>query len=158
MCTQGGRPPSDAVQDDGIGGAEISKGSGLIGLKDRVESLGGTIRLLSPRGGGTSLHVTIPLNVETNCGSDHGPLLVDNAGTPLATADLILFENYDVGLLGHDVTSSFCTRLTGLADPPARRRVGNAVGCAVWPLPEAVWGKTVGGGYRVRCRLLTPLS
>jgi signal transduction histidine kinase len=53
-----------SVQDDGIGGAEISNGSGLIGLKDRVESLGGTIRLVSPRGGGTSLHVTIPLNVE----------------------------------------------------------------------------------------------
>jgi signal transduction histidine kinase len=59
-----------SVQDDGIGGAEISTGSGLIGLKDRVESLGGTIRLRSPRGGGTSLHVTIPLNAETNRGSD----------------------------------------------------------------------------------------
>ena len=59
-----------SVQDDGIGGAEISNGSGLIGLKDRVESLGGTIRLVSPRGGGTSLHVTIPLNVETSRGSD----------------------------------------------------------------------------------------
>jgi signal transduction histidine kinase len=59
-----------SVQDDGIGGAEISNGSGLIGLKDRVESLGGTIRLVSPRGGGTSLHVTIPLNVEISRGSD----------------------------------------------------------------------------------------
>lgn len=59
-----------SVQDDGIGGAEISNGSGLIGLKDRVESLGGTIRLVSPRGGGTSLHVTIPLNVETSRGSN----------------------------------------------------------------------------------------
>ena len=53
-----------SVQDDGIGGAEMSNGSGLIGLKDRVESLGGNLRLRSPRGGGTSLRVTIPLNVE----------------------------------------------------------------------------------------------
>ena len=34
------------VHDDGIGGADLSKGSGLIGLKDRVESLGGAIRLV----------------------------------------------------------------------------------------------------------------
>ena len=53
-----------SVQDDGIGGAELSEGSGLIGLKDRVETLGGTIRVDSPRGGGTSIHVVIPLNVE----------------------------------------------------------------------------------------------
>ena len=52
------------VHDDGIGGADLSKGSGLIGLKDRVESLGGAIRLASPRGGGTTLHVTIPLDIE----------------------------------------------------------------------------------------------
>lgn len=58
-----------SVQDDGIGGAEMSNGSGLIGLKDRVESLGGSLRLRSPRGGGTSLHVTIPLNTAANCGS-----------------------------------------------------------------------------------------
>jgi signal transduction histidine kinase len=52
-----------SVQDDGMGGAEIGNGSGLIGLKDRVESLGGSVRLRSPRGGGTSLNVMIPLNV-----------------------------------------------------------------------------------------------
>jgi signal transduction histidine kinase len=59
-----------SVQDDGIGGAETSNGSGLIGLKDRVESLGGNLRLRSPRGRGTSLHVTIPLNADTDRGSD----------------------------------------------------------------------------------------
>jgi signal transduction histidine kinase len=59
-----------SVQDDGIGGAEMSNGSGLIGLKDRVESLDGNLRLRSPRGGGTSIHVTIPLNADTNRGSD----------------------------------------------------------------------------------------
>jgi signal transduction histidine kinase len=59
-----------SVQDNGIGGAELGKGSGLIGLKDRVETLGGTIRVVSPRGGGTSLHAMIPLNVETSRASD----------------------------------------------------------------------------------------
>ncbi len=58
------------VQDNGIGGAEVGKGSGLIGLKDRVETLGGTIRVVSPRGGGTCLHAMIPLNVETSRASD----------------------------------------------------------------------------------------
>jgi signal transduction histidine kinase len=53
-----------SVRDDGIGGAELGEGSGLIGLKDRVETLGGTMKVVSPRGGGTSLHVVIPLNVE----------------------------------------------------------------------------------------------
>ena len=59
-----------SVQDDGIGGAEVSDGSGLIGLKDRVETLGGTVRLRSPRGGGTSLRVTIPFNAERSSVSD----------------------------------------------------------------------------------------
>jgi signal transduction histidine kinase len=49
------------IQDDGIGGADPSKGSGLIGLKDRVEALGGNMQISSPQGGGTSLHITIPL-------------------------------------------------------------------------------------------------
>jgi predicted ATPase/signal transduction histidine kinase len=51
-----------SIRDDGIGGAELSKGSGLIGLKDRTEALGGHIEVVSPPGTGTSLHVTIPLD------------------------------------------------------------------------------------------------
>jgi signal transduction histidine kinase len=50
-----------SIQDDGIGGADSRKGSGLIGLKDRVEALGGRLQIASPLGSGTSLHVTIPL-------------------------------------------------------------------------------------------------
>jgi signal transduction histidine kinase len=50
-----------AIRDDGIGGADPAHGSGLVGLSDRVEALGGRIRLSSPAGGGTSLHVTIPV-------------------------------------------------------------------------------------------------
>jgi signal transduction histidine kinase len=51
-----------SVNDDGIGGADSGKGSGLLGLRDRVEALGGRIRIVSPAGGGTSLDVTIPLD------------------------------------------------------------------------------------------------
>jgi predicted ATPase/signal transduction histidine kinase len=49
------------VVDDGVGGAEFSGGTGLMGLKDRVDALGGRIDLHSPRGGGTTLRVMLPL-------------------------------------------------------------------------------------------------
>jgi signal transduction histidine kinase len=49
------------IRDDGIGGANPTRGSGLIGLRDRVETLGGTIEVSSPAGRGTSVRVTIPL-------------------------------------------------------------------------------------------------
>jgi signal transduction histidine kinase len=48
------------VRDDGVGGADPSSGSGLTGLKDRIESCGGTMEITSPTGQGTSLLVTIP--------------------------------------------------------------------------------------------------
>jgi signal transduction histidine kinase len=50
------------IRDNGIGGADISHGSGLIGLGDRVEALGGTVAISSPAGHGTSVHVQLPLN------------------------------------------------------------------------------------------------
>jgi signal transduction histidine kinase len=49
-----------SISDDGLGGADPSRGSGIIGLKDRVEALGGTISVLSPPGHGTVLHVQLP--------------------------------------------------------------------------------------------------
>jgi PAS domain S-box-containing protein len=51
-----------SINDDGIGGADFRRGSGLIGLRDRVEALGGRMRIVSPAGGGTSLTVTIPFD------------------------------------------------------------------------------------------------
>ena len=48
------------VADDGIGGADIERGSGLRGLADRVEALGGQLRVWSPHGGGTRLRAEIP--------------------------------------------------------------------------------------------------
>jgi signal transduction histidine kinase len=50
-----------SIRDDGIGGADSGRGSGLIGLKDRVEVLGGHMEIASPPGSGTSLHITIPV-------------------------------------------------------------------------------------------------
>jgi signal transduction histidine kinase len=50
-----------SVRDDGAGGADPARGSGLVGLKDRVEALGGTLTLHSPPGAGTALHVELPL-------------------------------------------------------------------------------------------------
>jgi predicted ATPase/signal transduction histidine kinase len=49
------------VRDDGVGGADFTQGSGLTGLKDRVEAIGGRIDVDSPRGAGTSLRAEIPL-------------------------------------------------------------------------------------------------
>jgi signal transduction histidine kinase len=50
-----------SVRDDGIGGADVRRGSGLIGLTDRVEALGGMISLSSPTGKGTVLLVDLPI-------------------------------------------------------------------------------------------------
>jgi glucose-6-phosphate-specific signal transduction histidine kinase len=50
-----------SIRDDGIGGADPRNGSGIIGLKDRVDVLGGAMTVNSPVGGGTVIEVTIPL-------------------------------------------------------------------------------------------------
>jgi signal transduction histidine kinase len=50
-----------SIDDDGVGGAAFGIGSGLIGIKDRVEALGGTMEVESPSGMGTSLLVKIPV-------------------------------------------------------------------------------------------------
>jgi signal transduction histidine kinase len=50
-----------SIQDDGIGGADPRRGSGLIGLNDRIDALEGRIRVSSPVGAGTTLLVDIPL-------------------------------------------------------------------------------------------------
>jgi signal transduction histidine kinase len=50
------------ISDDGVGGADAHKGSALIGLVDRVEALGGQLRISSVAGSGTSLPATIPFD------------------------------------------------------------------------------------------------
>jgi signal transduction histidine kinase len=49
-----------SIRDDGIGGADAARGSGLTGLHDRVEALGGRLSISSQPGIGTALHATIP--------------------------------------------------------------------------------------------------
>ena len=49
-----------SVRDDGLGGADPSRGSGLLGLKDRAEAIGGTLSLQSPVGLGTLVRVELP--------------------------------------------------------------------------------------------------
>jgi signal transduction histidine kinase len=51
-----------SIHDDGVGGANPAGGSGLVGLTDRVEAIGGRISVRSPVGAGTSVTVEIPLD------------------------------------------------------------------------------------------------
>ena len=65
--------PADAilrvtVRDDGAGGADFTKGTGLAGLKDRVEALSGRIFLDSPPGAGTILRAELPLSTLSAAG------------------------------------------------------------------------------------------
>jgi signal transduction histidine kinase len=54
-----------SIRDDGVGGADPSRGSGLIGLIDRVEALGGTIAVTSPPGRGTAMVLELPVELRT---------------------------------------------------------------------------------------------
>ena len=55
-----------AIRDDGIGGADLSRGSGLVGLSDRIEALGGTLQVTSPVGIGTTLQIEVPLGIQSS--------------------------------------------------------------------------------------------
>jgi signal transduction histidine kinase len=59
-----------SIRDDGIGGADVTKGSGLTGLRDRVEALGGTLSISSQRGAGTSLRASIPFETSSTTQTD----------------------------------------------------------------------------------------
>ncbi|MDP9219958.1 MAG: CHASE3 domain-containing protein [Actinomycetota bacterium] len=53
-----------SIRDDGVGGADPALGSGLIGLRDRAEVLGGSIEIASPPGEGTLIFVELPLQLD----------------------------------------------------------------------------------------------
>jgi signal transduction histidine kinase len=57
------------VRDDGTGGADPARGSGLTGLRDRIEALGGTLDVTSPVGGGTTLLIEIPVKGQDGPGA-----------------------------------------------------------------------------------------
>jgi PAS domain S-box-containing protein len=52
-----------AIRDDGIGGADAAQGSGLVGLSDRIEAVGGTFTVSSQLGAGTHIRAEIPLSM-----------------------------------------------------------------------------------------------
>ena len=57
------------IHDDGRGGADIARGTGIVGLTDRVEALGGRLSLYSPPGAGTTIQVVLPLTAPGSPGS-----------------------------------------------------------------------------------------
>jgi len=70
------------VSDDGLGGADFANGTGLVGLRDRTEALGGQTWLHSPPGAGTDLEITLPLSGATR------PSPPTTAALPPVRADL----------------------------------------------------------------------
>jgi signal transduction histidine kinase len=64
VIEQAGGTLTVQVRDDGAGGADASGGSGLTGLRDRVEAVGGSMRLDSPAGAGTVLTVLLPVTTD----------------------------------------------------------------------------------------------
>jgi GAF domain-containing protein/ketosteroid isomerase-like protein len=54
------------IVDDGCGGADLTNGSGLVGLSDRVEALGGQLVVTSPSGVGTTIEAVLPLATPVN--------------------------------------------------------------------------------------------
>jgi PAS domain S-box-containing protein len=64
VLTTSGSEIRAIIEDDGTGGAEASAGSGLVGLIDRIEALGGRFVLDSPPGHGTRISIEMPLTAE----------------------------------------------------------------------------------------------
>jgi len=64
-----------SVRDDGVGGADASRGSGLTGLRDRIEALGGRIKIGSPSGDGTLIEVEIPVGPSADRDDERDELL-----------------------------------------------------------------------------------
>jgi len=60
--TVAGKALKFEVTDDGRGGADPSAGSGILGLRDRAEAVGGTLFVISPPGKGTIVTAQLPLN------------------------------------------------------------------------------------------------
>jgi signal transduction histidine kinase len=71
-----------SVRDDGVGGANPARGSGLVGLRDRVEALGGTIVFQSTKGVGTAIEVLLPLDR-----TGEAPEQAEDSLLPLVNAD-----------------------------------------------------------------------
>ncbi len=108
-----------AVRDDGIGGADPSRGSGIIGLQDRVEALGGTISVRSPPGHGTTLNVRLPAGPSAVARADggwHEDTVTDAGSYPAAREP----EGYRPAYRW--LPRREATHAASEADPPDKRR------------------------------------
>ena len=72
LIEQAGPTLTVQVRDDGAGGADAGRGSGLTGLRDRVEAVGGSMTLDSPAGAGTALTVRLPVTPDAGSGHPGG--------------------------------------------------------------------------------------
>jgi len=54
-----------SIRDKGVGGADPSRGSGLVGLADRIEALGGKLEVTSPPGTGTVIAAELPIRADS---------------------------------------------------------------------------------------------
>ena len=61
-----------SIRDDGVGGADPRRGSGLTGLRDRIEALEGRIQIESQTGSGTVIEVEIPIAGSTDRNRERG--------------------------------------------------------------------------------------
>jgi signal transduction histidine kinase len=77
------------IRDDGVGGADPNHGSGLVGLRDRVEALGGTFEVRGRSVSGTTLMARFPLDVGSGAGptDHHDGAAWKGRGRPSETAD-----------------------------------------------------------------------
>jgi signal transduction histidine kinase len=60
-----------SIRDDGVGGADPARGSGLVGLTDRIQALGGSVRISSRPGNGTHITAELPVELEVQIGPEH---------------------------------------------------------------------------------------
>jgi signal transduction histidine kinase len=72
-----------SIRDDGVGGADPRRGSGPVGLSDRIEAVGGAIWVDSPRGDGT--HITVELPYDLECRPE--ATILTKAPRPLSVRD-----------------------------------------------------------------------
>jgi hypothetical protein len=126
-----------SISDNGVGGADPRKGTGLLGLEDRIHALGGQLVVVSPRGAGTALHIAIPLN--TPAQDQPGSTVVapespprcagpDGVATRLVDVRLSAAEQLHIGSPGEPNQNSANTELapTSSSSPTtgrSRRRV-----------------------------------
>jgi signal transduction histidine kinase len=60
-----------SIRDDGVGGADPARGSGLVGLTDRIQALGGSVRISSRPGHGTHITAELPTGLEVETTPEH---------------------------------------------------------------------------------------